>query len=73
MNNLEKDKRKYFRGLLFFLSLWFLTNPLKALELSSYAEGPLLEIITQMPEGTWKKVNANSFSEVRTEASYSVN
>ncbi len=66
MNNLEKDKQKYFRGFLFFLSLWLLINPLKALELSPYAEGPLLEIITQMPEGTWKKVNANSFSEVWT-------
>jgi len=31
-----------------------------------YAEGPLLDIIRGMPEGTWKKVNLNSFSEVWT-------
>lgn len=31
-----------------------------------YAEGPLLQIITQMPEGSWARVNANSYSDVWT-------
>lgn len=66
MSSLKKNKQRYFRGFLFSLVLWFLINPLKALESNPYAEGPLLEIITQMPEGTWKKVNINSFSEVWT-------
>lgn len=29
-----------------------------------YAEGPLLDIVESMPDGTWKKVNANAFSDV---------
>ena len=68
MDNLEKNKnkRRYSQEFLCFLILCFLINPLKALEPSPYAEGLLLEIITQMPEGTWKKVNINSFSEVWT-------
>ncbi|WP_418647175.1 DNRLRE domain-containing protein [Thauera butanivorans] len=33
-----------------------------------YAEGPLLEIIKEMPEGSWAKVNENAFSDVWTPA-----
>ena len=33
-----------------------------ALASSVYAEGPLLNIVRAMPEGSWQKVNANSFS-----------
>lgn len=54
MNNLEKISENIFEDF-YFSELVILINPLKALELSPYADGPLLEIITQMPEGTWKK------------------
>ncbi|MGG7056264.1 Ig-like domain-containing protein, partial [Nitrosomonas sp. ANs5] len=33
-----------------------------------YAKGALLQIVSQMPEGTWQKVNVNSYSEAWTPA-----
>lgn len=33
-----------------------------------YAGGALLEIVSQMPEGTWRQVNTNSYSEAWTPA-----
>ncbi len=66
MRNLKKNKNKCLSVFLFFAILCLVINPLKAIEPIPYAEGPLLDIISQMPEGTWKKVNANSFSEAWT-------
>ena len=31
-----------------------------------YAEGPLLDVVKSMPEGTWKRVNQNSYSAAWT-------
>lgn len=34
-----------------------------------YADGPLLDIVLNMPEGSWARVNTNNFSDVWTPAS----
>ena len=35
---------------------------------SPYAQGPLLDIVEAMPEGSWAKVNTNNFSDAWTPA-----
>lgn len=42
----------------------FLAFPVSASQ--PYADGALLTIVSAMPEGTWKKVNSNQFSDVWT-------
>lgn len=56
--------RKYLVGLAFRAIPFFLAAPTFALE--PYAQGPLLTLITGMPEGSWAKVNGNLFSDVWT-------
>ncbi len=43
--------------------VWLVSAPLTYAS-TPYAGGALLEIVSQMAEGTWRKVNANSYSEV---------
>lgn len=51
--------------------VWLLAASLSSMVATShaqapYAEGPLLDIVEAMPEGSWAKVNTNSFSDAWT-------
>ncbi|MEY3122111.1 MAG: hypothetical protein RI993_936 [Pseudomonadota bacterium] len=48
------------------VAVFFMLGGIFPAQASPYAEGPLLGVVTDMPEGTWKKVNLNSFSEAWT-------
>ncbi|KON82151.2 hypothetical protein PA01_11635 [Azoarcus sp. PA01] len=50
-------------------ALAYIGTPDAAFAQTPYASGPLQDIVLKMPEGSWRRVNANNFSDVWTPAS----
>lgn len=48
------------------LGLLLSSTAFSAWSAAPYAEGPLLDLVRAMPEGSWQKVNTNSYSEAWT-------